>query len=282
MARSCTCEKIFDEMRSARFRSLVTNERMLWVDIVTLLHRDGIPALRVGGKVIEPRALLRLLDRDEGETVEELTVKIETLVERGLLAREEDGAISCPMLAQAQTRAEINRVNGAKGGRPRKDGAPLATRPRLEVIQGGAAQVLPPGGKGESDMATRANSAPSQPPQGDDEIDREWKRLVPLAARWAGLSDKPGNWNSSVVRDWIIKGADEALIKHVIREKTSDRVYSFAYFTRAIMAALTERNAPPPPLWEREWEKAYRLWELTRKGECPRTKDFKAKYGVAA
>jgi hypothetical protein len=254
---------------------------MLWVDVAQIAAESG-GFLRFGGKPLDLVTLRRMLDRAHEETLEELGGKLEILIGLGLLAREADGAISCPMLTQALMRSEINRVNGSKGGRPRKDGQPQASRSRLEVIEGGAALPMKQTGSGpkEEAMAKRTEPATVQPLAGDD-LDREWRRIVPLAARWAGFSTRPGprQWNESVVRGWLEAGADEALIKEVIREKTSNRVYSFAYFDNAIKAALATRQLPRKPLWEREWEKDYSLWELTRIGSCPRSADYKAKYG---
>ncbi|MDE1907616.1 MAG: hypothetical protein KGH75_14315, partial [Rhodospirillales bacterium] len=128
-----------DVLDEARMRTLPPDTRMLWLDIARMMQRDGIAVLRFGSQPVKPNMLSRLVFRPETETETELETKITELCERGLLAREPDGAISCPMLVQATTRSEINKINGSKGGRPRKDGQPPGQRHLLLPIDGGVA-----------------------------------------------------------------------------------------------------------------------------------------------
>ncbi len=112
--------------------------------------------------------------------------------------------------------------------------------------------------------------------KGDDDIDQKWRHIVPLAAKWAGLKSPVA---SEVVRQWLVAGADQALIKAVICENTSSKVFSLKFFDSAMKRALKEKNKPQKPLWEKKYDEDYRLFELTGRGEPPRAADYRARYG---
>ncbi|WP_026440171.1 hypothetical protein [Acidocella facilis] len=212
--------------------------------LVLRLEKEGAAKFFDDAEGVAARCGLRL---------SQLHAAIAELDEAGLIVVDTQ-SLAVPALDKKAARARTARENGAKGGRPRRN-----VRPQLEVIEGGRCD--------EAEM------------KGDDDIDKAWRHIVPLAAKWAGLASPVG---SPVVREWLVAGADQAMIKSVICEKTSSSVYSLKFFDTAMKRALKEKNKPQKPLWEKKYDEDYRLFELTGRGEPPRVADYRARYGDGA
>jgi hypothetical protein len=60
-----------------------------------------------------------LAQKPTGENFDEPSFEthINNLVSVGLLAKDTDGAICCPVLMNSKTRADASRINGLRGGR---------------------------------------------------------------------------------------------------------------------------------------------------------------------
>lgn len=282
MARKSKEKVLLDVLEEARMITLPLGTQMLWLKMARLLLRDGISVFRFGSTVLGLNGLARLLSLPETETETELKTKITELCERGLLALEADGAISCPMLAQAITRSEINRINGSKGGRPRKDGQPPGQRTMLLPINGGAQveteKTKPETQPGESAAHTTIN---------DKKVvsDSEYHDVGQAVLDAVGIDPAKSFLHYGPVRGWLADGATKDLILDTVRgimarpDMTAERVKSLKFFTSAIVEAVA-KMPPKKALWEKKWEDDYRIWELTRRGEAPRAADYRQKYAA--
>jgi hypothetical protein len=285
MARKNSAQMLLDVMDELRMRTLAPDVRMLWLDIARMMQRDRISVLRFGSEIVGAHRLAILVSRPETESETELETKITELCERGLLAREADGAISCPMLAQALTRAEINRENGRKGGRPRKDGAPPGQRsmPFVGVIGGTDMETK----KTETETQARDNGISSTTTTSISKSvsESEFTEVGEMELDAIGIDRAKSFIHYGQVRQWLKDGATRELILDVVRGvmarpgMTAERIRSLNFFNAAIAEAIAKKPAPKP-LWEKKWEDDYRIWELTRKGECPRSADYRAKYAA--
>lgn len=279
MAKRCVCKALMDVLDEARMLTLPPDTQMLWLRIAKMMQRDGISVLRFGNVVLKTKMIARLVSWPETESETELETKIAELCERGLLAREEDGAVSCPMLAQASTRSEINRINGSKGGRPRKNAVPGQIPLPPMVIKGGA------------DVKTEKTESESKPAETgslinninnnsiiDSALIMETGNKVLEAAgidpvRWMGSFSEIGNW--------LRWGAAPELICETVREvmarskKTSDGIYALSYFSAAIKQAIAQQPAKTPDD-EKAYNRAYEDWQLLGSiGPAPRIADFR-------
>lgn len=279
--------KLLEVLDNPLMATLEPDTRMLWLDIARVLQKAGISVLRFGIEVLKPKSLLRLLNRPETETETDLETKITKLCERGFLRLESDGAISCPLLAAAQTRAEINRANGLRGGRPRKDGQPPGQRTMLLPLQGGVkvetekteTQTKP----AETDAHTSSKTINNS---NDSKVsDAEYHDTGRAVLDAIGIDPARSFLHYGHVMSWLQAGASKELIVEVITRimarpgASAERVKSLKFFDAAIRDELTKQPKAKPE-WEREWERANRLYELTGRGERPRVEDYKRRFAA--
>lgn len=276
MAKRCACQQLLDVMDEARMRTLAPDVRMLWLDIARLMQRDGISVLRFGNAVVETKSLSRLVFRPETETETELESKITELCERGLLAREADGALACPVLAPSLSRSEINRINGSKGGRPRKDGAPTGQRTMLLPINGGA-EVKPEKTKHETGHSETGDPTTLLIKKTvSEEVFRETGQKVLDAI---GVDPARSMMNYGHVRQWLADGAEPKLILEVVTtimgRPNPPNITSLRYFDDAIKCAIAAVPEKTPDD-VKAWKEAVHDWEIMgRFGRQPLLADFR-------
>jgi len=275
MARRCASAAILETLRDPRVVTMPAAAQTVWIRIVTAMQASGISVLKIGNQMMNRTGIALFIQIAETE----IETHLETIIERGLLARDADGAVSCPMLQQAATRSEVNRINGSKGGRPRKDGTPAGQRSLMLPIDGGAA---------EKTEKTKTETKPAETPtttylskDNSSEVSSggsktDWNEIGRKAFEAAGFDPAKSMATWGIVRQWVADGADEALILDVIERKTHARVTTLKYFDAAIREAIAARG-PAKPAWEREYEKAVAVWEVSGRGftPMPRVEQFK-------
>jgi len=265
MGKRCDCGWVMEMFeRDPRLAALPLAVRALWLVLVRRMQALGGAALVFNGHVPEPREVAMLVPMAETD----LETQLAPLLARGLLVRREDGALACPMLeAQAAARArraETARINGLKGGRPRKDGQPPAQRTMPLPIPGGRA-----GGPAETQEkpTDAAMGFPAKPELSLAEEKakpslaaraEEAHRIGLLAAEAAQVDPVRGGWTTGVVGQWLDAGADEALILGAIREVMARpnpprELRGLGYFTRCILERVAERRAAPAEVPAAGW-----------------------------
>ncbi|HVE20639.1 MAG TPA: hypothetical protein VNC39_01570 [Acidocella sp.] len=278
MARKCASAAILDTLRDPRVVTLAPTAQLVWIRIVTAMQNSDISVLRFGSDIMNQTEIALFIQIAETE----IETHLKTIIDRGLLAREGDGAIGCPMLQKAKTRSEINRINGSSGGRPRKDGTPPQRQQSL---------LLPiPGGDGktkktesETEMPTDAAKTPTYLLK---ESSNEVKVSTVSQAEFAevgyavldamGIDQAKTFVNFGIVRQWLADGADKAMILDVVTRKMRPGVTTPNYFSKAIAEAIAARPAKKPE-WERQYDAAMADWELCGRGfaPMPNLRDFK-------
>jgi hypothetical protein len=124
MAKSSGADAILDKLTAPEFIFLHEPEKLLFLQSAGTLNKHGMSAFRLGSK---PMNLIQiahfiLAQKPSGENFDEpsFETQINNLVSVGLLAKDTDGAICCPILMNSKTRADASRINGLRGGRPKK------------------------------------------------------------------------------------------------------------------------------------------------------------------
>lgn len=254
MARKCDCSVILETFETdPRLACLPLAVRALWLVLVRRMQALGQSVLVFGSEIPNPAEIAMMVPMAETE----LETQLAPLLARGLLVRREDGALESPLLAGRMKRAETARINGLKGGRPRKDGQPPAQRTMALPIAGGrAASVSETHGKPtEAPMGSPAKLSSASPEKAVAEasgargpVTQELVAQVgAAAAEAAGLDGARGTWTFGPVRQWLEAGADEALILATIaavmaRGNAAPR--GLGYFGPAVLEALATQVAP--------------------------------------
>lgn len=248
MAKACDCSAILEAYETdPRLLALPLAVRGLWLALVLRMRRMGQSVLLLGSVVPNLREIAMLVPMAETE----LETQLEQLLAHGMLVRREDGALECPLLAARMKRAETARINGLKGGRPRRDGQPPGQRSLIMAVPGGAAAA---GAKTQAEPGAEAVGIPAKPAMPSEEkakqaVPEDWPRVAQAAADAAGLDPAKGTWTLGVVREWMAQGADEALILGVIQgvmgRPNPPAVRGLGYFAKAIGEALAVARVAP-------------------------------------
>jgi hypothetical protein len=94
------------------------------MELVVLANALKTPVIRFGDHIPAAAKLATVI----GAGADEFAEKIAELSVVGLVCAEPDQAIKILLLEREMDRTEVNRANGLRGGRPRKDGSPAQRR----------------------------------------------------------------------------------------------------------------------------------------------------------
>lgn len=283
MAKACDCGLVMEALeRDPRLACLPLGARMVWLLLVRRMQAMGLAGLRLGS-VVPNRAEIAMMV-SVAET--ELETQLMPLLARGLLVVAADGALESPLLLARQKRAETARINGLKGGRPRRDGGPPGQRSMMLPIAGGAAgpatETQPePRPTPDGLPAKLASSLPKEvkPASPRAIAADEVQRIGTLAMDAAGFD--PARWQGhfGLVRTWLELGASEALILRVVARlaaRPGARPRHFGFFDDAVreeLAAMPAVVAAAPSEYAEpaaEYNARYEAWESAgRLGEAP-------------
>jgi hypothetical protein len=256
MAKACDCGFILEAFeRDPRLACLPLAVRALWLVLVRRMQQLGQSGLVFGSDIPNPREIAMMVAVSETE----LETHLEPLLARGLLVRRADGALESPLLAARQKRAETARINGLKGGRPRRDGAPVRQREMIMAVPGGAAagvaetQEKPTAdGFGSVSGSLAKLAKPSAEEEAKPaELPADWSRICDAAMDAAGFDAARWTGHCGKVAAWWRQGASEALILSVIRRvmaRGNVAPSHFGYFDSAMREALAAEGARGVPV----------------------------------
>jgi hypothetical protein len=218
----------------------------------------------------------------------EAETQLENLVRAGLLVRtaEEEIALPAALMPRAR-RSETARINGLKGGRPRKSAGPQGqTTLPLPILGGGAAK--PTETKSEPNWVPDSTTTTDSSTSSRSSEATNWVSIAREACELADLDDATGLHTFGIVRDWLSQGATRALILEVIEARRGSHVRSLRYFTRAIQEAVAtasaQQAARPAPMSARErearrqWNEDHDAWYVRgRRGPMPDLQTYLAR-----
>ncbi len=254
MAKQSLPESILDVLARPELCGAPLAVRGLLAALLVNLWRMRAAVFRFGARVPETNEVCLALSCTEPE----LETGLENLIGRGILAREADGAISCPLLAGAFRSAETKRNNGMLGGRPRKGetAAQAAARRQGNLM-------LPMSGGAET------KPKPDALPQAKLIADEKLQALALEVEQAAGVSGEFRRDDARHVAAWLEAGADAPLILRVVAEKAgraSEPVRGLRYFDKAVREALAA--AGPVADAEFDWPAHARAMEAWQQGGC--------------
>lgn len=284
MARSCAGDKWLKRTVSdAAFRTLPPMVRHLWLDLVAYATASDTPGqFRFPGSVSASVSMLLSLSETDVQTA------LETLADLGWAECDADGRTL--WLAGARdnaARAEAARINGNRGGRPRKGETAEAARARrqpsfLLPIAGtaGASETQETESEPKRESSRAACLASSKEEVAAAPRDVGWVSLASELADLAGFDGASGGWNATPVRGWMERGATPGLLRQVIgavaaRHGYRDRrVRSFQYFEQAVVEAMAAGVASSPEPTS-PYAMAMLRWQANgMQGEAPRRSDY--------
>ncbi|MBS7810523.1 hypothetical protein [Roseococcus pinisoli] len=184
--------------------------------------------------------------------VSEVETQLETLVESGLLARDEKGRLSCPSLGAVAARAAVARHNGSHGGRPRKGETAEQMHQRrqremLYPIAGGTpekpseTQRWETASAGAAPRTTSSSSLKSETTQSVAR-DGDWQQVARRIVAELGLSSPRIVWTP--VRDWMAAGATPEIIMRAVHRQAGEKgfdpakVFSLNFFRNEVKAEI--------------------------------------------
>lgn len=251
MGRRCACERLLEFWETdPRFALAGTSAAAIWLRLVRVLQRMGDSSVLRFGSVVGSATEIALAIRTQ-ET--ELEPGINRLAELGLLAREEDGALSVPWLADGAARASSARSNGLRGGRPRKgetrEEANVRRQGHLPLPISGGVAVKAETQQQPSEESSRASTESNSISSSSQSIDgRELYALTEELAEIAGMDPARGGYNGSDIRMWLTQGATPDLLREVVRtvrQRSKVAIGNFRYFRDEVAQALAEGRAQP-------------------------------------
>lgn len=254
MARSCPCERLLARLDAdVRLRTLPAAAQMLWVKLMrAALASPEVGLLRVG---TEARfAMLVSIAVSVWET--DVETHLETLRNRGLVETDETaGTLRLTDAAAEAARTNAARVNGLRGGRPRKGETP---EDALKRRQGAFLMPLPkptePNAESsrarlsDSDSEEQSDLSVSVPREGTEPADVT--ALGQELAELAGLDAVKAAFVFQDARAWLAQGATPELLRRVVGEVAAKAraqgkvVGSMRYFAAAVREAIQAAKAP--------------------------------------
>ncbi len=270
MGRRCDCSILLDELATnPALKTASLASRAVWLALLRAMQVGAVSVLRFGSHVPNRMELAMLVAASETETETEIAA----LVERGLLVREADGALASPLLQRIAKRSETNRINGLKGGRPRKDGSDRRQTSILLPIAGDGAGA-------ESETEPKPNAPPGQLKLASSSLAKKKASLAKLDEATTRLLAAAGLPAERLARDrgcvaaWLQAGHDLDDIAALIarRADAGAEPQHLGYFNRAVAdlatapapaAAMSPAEAPQVAAWRVEFaifERKFREW----------------------
>jgi hypothetical protein len=284
MGSRCSCDRIEAMLEgSPWFKTLPGGARWLCFKLVKLM---ATPSYAGAIPFADPRRVSLLVSME----VSEVETHLETLIETGLLARDDRDRLSCPALGDVAARTAAARQNGARGGRPRKgeSSEDAARRRQGELLMpiGGAPEKPSETQRWETPSAgaaPRTTSSSSLKSETTPPVAREgeWQQLARDVIAKARLALKRPDWTPA--RAWLEAGATPELVLRVVAEMAArstfdpSKITTIGYFTPAITRAIEQPPAALPG--ERvsyghedtDFDRRVRAWEESgHRGPPPR------------
>ncbi len=269
MARKCASAAILETLRDPRVITMPLAAQAVWMRIITAMQVSQISVLKIGSEIMNPKGIALFVGVSESE----IETNLETVLGRRLLIRDDEGAVTCPMLAASTARSEINRINGLKGGRPKKNHSPPGQGNMMLPIQGG---------KDESKITKMETENPDPAPNSATYLlkevaesekvsgvpETEFVRTGEAVLEVMGINRARSFMNYGLVRQWLADGADYDLILDVVSRRNKPGITTLKYFSSAIAEAIAARPAKKPE-WQRSYDRAMANWECYGRGVEP-------------
>lgn len=264
-----------------------------------------------------------------------LVSTLPAIIRKGMMARDDAGALFSPhfydkllrseeraarkaqaeqdrvqWVAEAQARGDVptgltpkqlaSMINGRKGGRPRKNGVPVAGQKNMPFygVVGGtenpskkpeSAQVMentnPTGSLGSLEEEREytnlthniSSSSLSREPENPKPDRAEVRRIAQKAREAGGIGADQRTYAENYVRDWLQAGADEGLIVQTIAP-LHGKAHKFVYFDAPVRQAIQQKSTEPAakpaiPKDEAErqaqeaWKRAQPVWARMMQAE---------------
>jgi hypothetical protein len=241
------CDRMLDQLdKDLRLRTLPLAARMFWLQLVRLAASapgfDG--ALHFGSDF----GFLTSVSLSVSCTETEAETCLAALERRGLVTRGPDGAsLILQDVERSSGRTEAARVNGLRGGRPRKGETREEARQRRQghlmmPIAGGSeaapeTQRKPTGESSRAGTGTSSESISSRY-QGTAREKPAWVSLGEKVAELCGMVPRAGLRAFEPVRDWLEAGVSPETILDLVRERMAraprPTVSTLHYFTDAV------------------------------------------------
>lgn len=290
MSRKCVCEQLLgSEFVQVRMKLVPAAARWVWLMLAKAMAVSDEPGvLRFGSGV----GLFALVSAIASVSETEAETELGNLIAVGLLTRTADDMIALPAPQRAVSkRADAARINGLRGGRPRKAEAERA-QSSLPLPLPGGAEEKPAGNQTVAASVSSTTTSTTNSVSSSSETETEWVPIARDACEAAGFNDASGLHTYGIVKDWVAAGATRALILEVIAAKTGPHVRSLRYFNAAIREAIQVAKVRPTepaaqPAWERaarsDWNEAVDRWQAYgHKGAMPQLAEYLARGRDAA
>jgi hypothetical protein len=252
MGQRCQCEKLLEMLENDWRLKIVGRETaMVWLELTRFIYRFGEDLvlrvdIRSGSPIGSFAELAFALRIDETQ----LATHLETLFERRLLVKAPCGGVGMPPELGLSARQKSARLNGSKGGRPRKDGPlpsgvsrkPEETQTRTERAIATTTTTTDSLDSFESDSVSGSDAAPSAGVSLGNEL-----------ASLAGHRKSPTARDQALVDGWLDAGATREMLLEVFRavlaREKCPRLPALSYFDGAVRDVLAStRVARPAPV----------------------------------
>lgn len=301
MARKCACERLLDLVEhQPQFMRAGLAGTMVFIKLVRMMTRFGDgSSLRLGfvfGSWKEVADWARIPET-------ELETQLENLKLCGIVDFDGASVSISETLVPRDRRAEAARLNGGKGGRPRKNGPAPHQREFLYPYEGGLSEVsaAPAETKTETQRGTQLETGTGggtttsfSERESSSESNRTDPPWVLLGRDLAAILhlDPDGRHRFDIVKGWLEAGASSAMLKEVFREvmarKSPPPHPSFSYLDKVIrprlrtsVATSSGPEVASPMTVEQhkraaEWDAIYTRWK--KEGfhgvQAPKRKDW--------
>ncbi|MBC9209816.1 hypothetical protein IBL26_23465 [Roseomonas aerophila] len=262
MARVATTERLMVRTVSdPGFLDLPERVQFLWYRLLSYAlgaHEKG--RIRFSGL---SGSVSAAVSRQVPMTETEVETALATLERLGWLERDEETqSLWMPGARAGAARAEAARINGSKGGKPRKGETREEARERREDLRrrqghlmmgipGGAAETHGTHHEPSEESSCAVPTTTSLQELSCSSTAREHDDVASLAVELAQLARLDARrFDLQPVQAWLEAGASAALLRQVVQRVASrgsyapERVNGWGYFTQALREALSTTTAP--------------------------------------
>ena len=91
-----------------------------------------------------------------------------------------------------------------------------------------------------------------------------------------GVDPEKSKMDLGIIQRWLDDGADKEMIIEIVTRKMHSAVTTPRYFTKAINEAIAAKPRKKPD-WERRYDKAMAVWQISGRGfePMPKWHDYK-------
>lgn len=292
MARTCACDRwLARAAADMGFQALPPGAQLMWFRLLA-----AAVVAEEKGHLRFPRSVPESVSHPLNQSVTEAEANLALLFDLGWLEADGDGrGLWLPGAKAGSARAEAARINGLRGGAPRKGETREARRERRQSEMLMVVPDAPGGTQGTEAEPKDGSSCVAAKPIPEEAVKQavregeSWVSVGNELAAIAGMDPVRGGFNVMPAKGWMDAGASADLLREVFRKVVARPSYpksgarSLMYFNDAVREAIAQGasgaapagDADPFAEIDKRWRVTVAHWDHSR-GVPPSREAFRS------